>query len=703
MREGLRIINENLGPEKFNDKSFTGDVYFRDEEGLQIDRSTYNKLLNIYNTAFHTVYDTIEDDVLTLEDDLWLVFINEIFHDNSSSWFSISRKYYLSTVLLDKGIVSVWSEETDITHKEKDEIFLERWEDIDHVELFENLNGGYIFRFYEIGTTEHTDLGSNRFGTTSLVASRKLLDLLNEIIECKRKNIDEDVNEYADIKTRIEELIENENFEQALAELDNFQEIYEVDDIENENTLFYHFNKTSTLIHNNQYKRALNTIDNLIDKYNRINDIHPYAYELKGEILMKTNNFLTAINCLAISEENYENDKLKIDATKLKEESYSKLKEIFLEVPYNERKLIFISDNIYATQSSEIIILKKNNLPFDVYFPVGHPHLNEVYTCHPHKKNFYLPLKNYSEELFQDRISEFSWLLQCLGAIELKISSSKSNFSDQTIKSIKEVDAKIDYKVSSAKLNYERENNENTLIDGNINIAKTQRFKPSKSPFIPTDLVWYHSDTNWQRLATQRLNGSIITHDEIISSSQSENVSNHELKQIDAELKLLLPKIGVKYNSEDEVKTSTLKKYEFVVSVEFEDRNKLLQLEENKNGELRNKLNLKNEEYNSNLEKYKEDVMFMLENDGIIDEYERKLLNRKMKKYGLTEEDVRLLESELLTSGYSDNEQNYIQELKELLEDGKITDIERKILDRYAKKFNVTVDVQKKIDAVFIN
>lgn len=693
MNEILNIINENLRPENFNAKSFTGNVFFQYQNSLNIERSVYNRLLNKYNAAFNLE----EGDILSTNDDLLLVFVNEIFEDNSGSLFRMDRNYYLSAIILEQGILSIWSEETDGSEKEPDDVFAQLWEDIDYVELFEASNGGYIFRFYEKNKTEQYDLLSNRFGTTDLESCSILCNTLNEIVQYKKQVTLDSINEYEELRSKIEQTFEDGNYNRAIEELEVFSNYYDVEDITLENSRFYYILKTLSLIHLEQLDGALETIESYIKKCESGDQIEAYSYELKGEILIKKNHHLAAINFLAYSEEIYENEEYKRSVRLLKQESYSELKKVFLDVPYDDRKLIFIGEDIYSTKSNEIIVLKKNEIPENVFFPIGHPHVNEVYTCHPHKKNFYLPLKGYSEELFMDRINEFSYLLQCLGATKLEISSSKSNSTDQKALSKEEIDVNIDYKINSGQVNFKGENTENTLTDGKLKIAKKQVFKPRKAPHIPPNLVWYHSDLNWQRLVDQRLNGSIMTHSEIISSSQSENISSHELKQIDAELKLLLPKIGVSYNREDEVAKSSIKTYEWLVTVEFEDVNNLLPAEKILEHEI-----LDIADPNINLEKYKEDVLLMIEDDGVIDEMERNILNRKIKKYGISEKDAIAIEKDLSTWKYSENELNYIQELKEFLEDGGINEMERRILDRYALKFGVDKEKQMEIDKMFI-
>jgi hypothetical protein len=698
MSEILEIIDKTF-LSKLEETNFYGDIYFNQNNALNIDRKIFNKLINKFNAASES---TGHEWRINLDSELFLVFVNEIFEDNSGSWTRMDRNYYLSTIIHENAIWSTWLEETEGYDKKTDDYTNIGWESVDHVELLEEVtNNNYSFRFYFKNDTQHFDLFSNRFGTYDLNTCRVIEDLLNKIIKKKNETINDSIKKYDELVSLISNSVGIENYSKGLELLEKFENLYEIEDISNESTHIYYFGKVTSLIGLGEFEDALRIINSFINKFEG-SETPPYALELKGQILLKTNNFVEATNYLTMSTERYEEITDKKDALVLKEESYSKLKEVFLEIPYDKRKLLFIGADIYATQSSEMIVIKKNDLPFNIKFPIGHPHLNEIYTCHPHKQNLYLPLKDYSEELFLDRINEFSYLLQCLGAKSLEISSSKSNSSDQRATSKTEVDANIDYKINSANVNYKGENTENTLIDGNLKISKKQVFKPVKAPFIPANLIWYHSDLNWQRLVDQRLNGNIMTHREVISSSQSENISSHELKQIDAELKLLLPKIGVTCSSENDINTSTLKTHEWILTVEFEDIDNLL-IENKIENKLLSDKNSKNKEVESNLEKYKEDVLLMIEDDGIIDDMERNILNRKIKKYGISKADATAVENDLLTSVYSENELQYIQEIKEFLEDGEISEIERKILNRYALKFGLEKEKQLEIDKIFIS
>ena len=62
-------------------------------------------------------------------------------------------------------------------------------------------------------------------------------------------------------------------------------------------------------------------------------------------------------------------------------------------------------------------VLKINKLPA-IQFPSAHPQTDETYVCHPFNKKLYIPISNYEKELLHDRINEYCYVLQCLGATE---------------------------------------------------------------------------------------------------------------------------------------------------------------------------------------------------------------------------------------------------------------------------------------------
>ncbi|MBP1839895.1 tetratricopeptide repeat protein [Formosa algae] len=659
MRKILQIINKNLGPDGFSDQEFKGSVYFQGENGLDIDKSEYIRLLDYFNNALKTSGGSV-----TPNDDLLVVFKHELSKIKDVNSVKTESNYYRSTIILDSGLMALCHEENSAVSKAVDLILSFSWDTIDAVELMENTSEDvfHFFRFHVKNHSGHHDININRFGTDSLSASQKILTMLMEIIEYKNTTI----NQHAELQSKIEKLFNEEDYEAGVEALDEFRKFYNINDLDLDDSSFYFFNKTFGLRSMGRLDEALVTIDEYIKLYEERGEIESYTYELKGELLFKQKKYVPAINCFAISEENYENQGYKKGVKAKKEEVYAKLKKKFLKVPYTERQLVFVTEDIYATRLNNLVVLKKNSLPSHIKFLEGHPLCNEVYIGHPHKQDFYLPLRSYTEILFLERVEEFVYLLQGLGATHLKASKGPNN----------EVDLKIE---------------------------KEQDFNPTQAPYIPNSLVWYHSEVNWQQLVDERINKSVVTYSEIISSLQTAQLSSQNITDLNAELKHLLPKAGVKVSKKHTFSKADFKVLEWMFKVDFEDSSKL---PEPPNSEAQSGLSHSDSQsdvYQLNLEKYEEEVLFMIEDDGKIDVSERKILNRKIKKLGLTKADALAIEDKVLVSNYSENEKQYIEELKDMVEDGKISEKERKILNRYALKFNVSPKTQKEIDAKFID
>ena len=81
----------------------------------------------------------------------------------------------------------------------------------------------------------------------------------------------------------------------------------------------------------------------------------------------------------------------------------------------------------------------------------------------------------------------------------------------------------------------------------------------------------------------------------------------------------------------------------------------------------------------------------MLEDDGVIDDKERAILERFRERKGISEERAIELERILLSSGnLSEEEKEYVSEFQEILNDGEITEKERRILSRMASRLGIS-------------
>ena len=86
----------------------------------------------------------------------------------------------------------------------------------------------------------------------------------------------------------------------------------------------------------------------------------------------------------------------------------------------------------------------------------------------------------------------------------------------------------------------------------------------------------------------------------------------------------------------------------------------------------------------------------MLE-DGDIGEAEQRLLERKRQKYCVCKERAKLI-VESCTPTLSDEEKEYIEIYKDMLEDGKISERRRKILNKEAESLGISQSRVKELE-----
>lgn len=672
---------------KLHTSHFDGDIYFPDENGkLIIDRTVLNKMLNKFNSQF-------EEPFLSVNDTFYLSFKYEVFEKSETIWRE-DRNYYLATIIYPYGIISLWSEET-IGYEKKPDVFdFVSWKDIENIEYGESDH--FFLRFFIKNKTYHTDLLMNRFGYPKNQKNicTELIYLFKEIIYSIENEEQNNIDEYCNLKSEIENIItEYSNIEKGVKLLEIFRDNYVDINKPDENLDFYYYYKILSIPDTQLAIKAYEEYKLICDKDNIDYDIN--ITNLIGGIYSNNNDYLTAVNKFAYTIENANIESkhaLQIESNKV----YSLLKKEFSTIDYAKRKLVFIADDILHTTMDGLVVLKKNELPDDILFPLNHPKVNEVYVCHPINKSSYLPLKEFEKELFTDRLHELMLLLGSLGAKKIDISSQEKNRDTQNQSNNTQIDASLNITISSVQGNYENNKKKESSLEHELNIKFHQTLNPKKAPFVPGGLVWYHSNLGWQRLTNQRLNGNLITHTEIISTKQVETLSTNEINKLNAEISLLLGRIktSVGYTNEMDIKSLTEKNYTLEVTVEFEDIDMLQQTKLIESQLIKNN----NTENLDNYKKYAEEVQFMLDDDGIIDEKERRILDRLRKNLELTEEEANDIESKLQIT--EQNEKEYLDEFIVIMDDGEITEKERRLLDRLAKSLGITeekvIEIEKK-------
>ena len=102
-----------------------------------------------------------------------------------------------------------------------------------------------------------------------------------------------------------------------------------------------------------------------------------------------------------------------------------------------------------------------------------------------------------------------------------------------------------------------------------------------------------------------------------------------------------------------------------------------------------------------NEEKYKEEVLFCLEDGGSISDDDRKYLERKRNKFGISPERAAEIES-MCKPQLTEEEQEYLETFKEMTSDGEISDRMRRLLDRERESLGISQERAEEIEHIIL-
>ena len=368
---------------------------------------------------------------------------------------------------------------------------------------------------------------------------------------------------------------------------------------------------------------------------------------------------------------------------------------------YKDRKFIMlIRDNeIGGCITDGITTFRMSNIPSCMKFPSGHPIANQLYIGHPFNPSLYVPFEQSEELFFLDKVHEFRYLLECLGAEEISITSIKgkdvSEFRDSNNRYA--VDGEIKRFSAGVEVNTEYKNqNDSTSHSHRSMIVKLD---PLQKPFLPDGLIWYNEMPQWQRLVQSRLHGNLLEYSEFVSTAETKFTSSSEMTDIKASAKFLWAKANAEVNEcfEKQFKEST--ETQWKVDVKFRSmkgfENQMSDTIKNEKVEPVNQIGWSKEEQG-----YAEEVKFCLEDDGVIDDSERRLLERKRIKFGISQKRAAEIENSLLQSQLTEDEQEYLEAVKEELDGGKIPEASRRLLERLRKRMDVSDERAKEIETM---
>lgn len=648
-----------------------------------IDKEFKSEIKDKINLFYNLICDL--NNPVILDYDRYLLFVMDNDSTNYEDYFgcSIIDEDFFATLLFINPI----TRQTD-----KDNDFFQKFffEELAHVSV-DNLHEEeqlLVIHFKDNREPEY--LSSTCFGCTNSNTSEIIRDILNEMIKLSQdEEPEKKLNKF--VSTTVN-LLNEEKGDQALKLILHFGEVSDLNDDTNLST--YYILLMRCYLSLKEWDKLLQTVQLILKIKDLLTDsemcmvyMHQslaYAHNNQNHKALFSNNKAFELN----SEREF--DEILIEH---RDGMYNNLKDDFSTIPMRNRKFVMVSN--IEKQIETICVLKLGDLPEDINFPVGHPQNNKVYTCHPLKNNLYLPLDSYQKQLFIDRLDEFQILMQSLGATQCEISSANEKIVVEDSKRCSNTAVEASYKMIKGKVNIENERLKASRDSSHIKLGKIQIYEPHNVPEIPEGLIWFKDNLSWQRLAEQRLKGNILKHQMTLSTSQIECVSQDELRKVDAELKMFFANAEVNHSSNYSSNSKSTFNYDCKISVEFESVNTLRE----KFGHLKVEGVV---DENENFIKYADEVKFMLEDDGIIDDMERKMLDRKAQSFGLTQEEQKEIENKILYQEYDDNEINYIKEIEDFKKDGKITEMELKMLDRYANRYKLTETQKTSLNQKYI-
>lgn len=616
--------------------------------------------------------------------------VSEKLSGKARAHFSMGRDESVAFYYQDYGIFAGQRSLTAITDKgiygqltEDDQLLFIPWADVKEVQYKE-----YNLDFFDYeGEYWHWDIGMFTENRTP-DQGKKLAKVFNECAQA----IAQAVNPYEEIL----QLENDEKFDDALKLIEQSvaEGTIEADYqyhflkgrilVKKEGSLDEHTDEREKLIEKEFLKTVELTED---DKF--VSYCHywlAYLYHYTGQPYNARNMFILAMD--SESEEMRDDSKEMLD---FEEESLSELWDNYTSTyEYKDRKFLMpIKDSqIAGCIESGIDTFRLSNIPSCMKFPTGHPVANELYIGHPYNPNLYVPYSESEDIFFQDKIDELIYLLQCLGAEEIEITSIKGKSVSELENRSGKVSGHVDTLTFEGSGSYAKDSKRNQNIDAQLQRSFRIKCDPMKYPYIPEGLIWYGEQTRWQRMVEGRLNGNRLEYSESISSTDTRFVSNTEKKDIKAAAERLWIQVDGSAESNLETQFKEHTETQWRVDVRFRSLRDFT--DENSSNHEASQLTTSEQEY---LDEFK-----ATQEDGEIGPRERKSLERARVRLGISEARAAEIEASVSAPKLTDEENAYLAEVKAVLEDGEIGPRERKTLERARTRLGISEERAKEIE-----
>ncbi|WP_018027610.1 hypothetical protein [Porphyromonas somerae] len=333
------------------------------------------------------------------------------------------------------------------------------------------------------------------------------------------------------------------------------------------------------------------------------------------------------------------------------------------------------------------LVCTVRDYPPSIQLPIGHPIANTLYFAHPVRPDVYLPFETAYDVLFIEKVKEFCYLCQCLGATEIKFKMTKGSSSASQSNIMNKIGAEVGVKAVSVNGSFDE-----TLEKKNASTEKgehkiTYTFDPTNYPYVPNDLVWLKNNEDWKILVRQRTNGeNLLSYTESISSYESSNTSASHNLQLKASFKNLICKVDASFERNVEQTFSNVEEKELVISVSFKSVDQLQKVKR-EDPEVEVPI-IETEEYSDTEKAFIDEIKFAIEEGGTITPLHKVFLEQVRSKLGLSKEVTDALIAEY-SDPYTENEKEYMKAVSEYIVDGAIAEGSDRLLVRLAQVLEI--------------
>lgn len=420
------------------------------------------------------------------------------------------------------------------------------------------------------------------------------------------------------------------------------------------------------------------------------------VYQILGRTYQARNVFIEALDGCDNDDKDHIMQDL-VDSEDILKETWDNYTTAY---EYKERKFIMpIKDNeIGGCVANGIDVFRTSNIPSCFKFPTGHPVANQLYIGHPYNPSLYVPFEESEDIFFVDKVHELCYLLECLGAEEINITSIKGKNVSEFNDSQGSFSGSAEIKIFSGEASGSMQSHHQGEMTSNNQRTMRIKLDPMRKPFLPEGLIWYDEQPQWQRLVNSRINGNMLEYNEYVSTSQTKFTSNQEKKDIKASAQYLWTKIHaeVEQNIETQFKETT--ETQWKVDVKFRSIKDFANvIDATPQITTQDTRLISTTQMTDDEQSYAEEVKFCLE-DGTIGDKERRFLERMRIKLGISPERAGEIEESMQKPQLTEDEQEYLDAVKDEIVDGIIPDSSRRLLNRLRHSMDISEERAEEIE-----